>query len=261
PRRARPARWRLGYLRHGAGATGLGAAAAGPAGGARRRHTGGSSPAAAVTAPAAWPSARRQPIATHCRQTVYIPVDRLTLSNGAVFRRTAPPANRAVVWDGPRHGDGFRHQIGQSVSSIIRSPASRAAATTVAAIVGGVVAATALAQPVQAQTQATLLRGSRASVERMYRQAQDHDLTFYETPASVREGIRKGRVERLETNSDFTLHAVSFPYVIASTRVFVERLAKQYRSACGEQLVVTSAVRPETRQPANSSANSVHPTG
>lgn len=119
----------------------------------------------------------------------------------------------------------------------------------------------ALSQPLQAQTQATLLRGSRASVQRMHSQAVDHDLTFYETPAAVREAVRKGRIERLEGNRDFRLHAVSFPYVIASTRVFVERLAQQYRSACGEQMVVTSAVRPETRQPANSSDESVHPTG
>jgi hypothetical protein len=31
--------------------------------------------------------------------------------------------------------------------------------------------------------------------------------------------------------------------------------------ACGEQLVVTSALRPTTRQPRNGSARSVHPTG
>src|SRR5690606_27891817 len=39
------------------------------------------------------------------------------------------------------------------------------------------------------------------------------------------------------------------------------RLASQYRSACGEQMVVTSALRPESRQPRNSSSLSVHPTG
>lgn len=129
--------------------------------------------------------------------------------------------------------------------------------TAMAAAVGGLT----LAQPAHAQTQATLLRGSPASVERMYQQALDHDLKFYETPAAVREAVRLGRVEPLAPNADVRLHAVSFPYVIASTRIFVERLGQQYRSACGEQMVVTSAVRPETRQPANSAANSVHPTG
>lgn len=132
----------------------------------------------------------------------------------------------------------------------------------VAAIIGGgIVGSAALAQPAQAQTQATLLRGSRASVERMYRQAQDHELTFHETAKSIREAVDEGRLEELKPDSDFALHDVSYPYVLASTRVFVERLSSQYRSACGDQLVVTSAVRPASRQPVNSSENSVHPTG
>lgn len=132
----------------------------------------------------------------------------------------------------------------------------------VAAIIGGsIVGGVALAQPVQAQTQATLLRGSKASVERMYQQAEDHDLTFHETSKSIHEAVSNGRMEQLKPNSDFTLHAVSYPYVLASTRVFVERLAQQYRSACSEQLVVTSAVRPASHQPVNSSTISVHPTG
>lgn len=130
-----------------------------------------------------------------------------------------------------------------------------------AIIGGGIIGGVALAQPVQAQTQATLLRGSKASVERMYQQAQDHDLTFHKTSKSIREAVSDGRMEQLKPNSDFTLHAVSYPYVLASTRVFVERLASQYRSACSEQLVVTSAVRPSSHQPVNSSTNSVHPTG
>ncbi len=41
----------------------------------------------------------------------------------------------------------------------------------------------------------------------------------------------------------------------------MERLAAQYRAACGEQLVVTSLTRPMTRQPRNASERSVHPTG
>jgi nucleoid-associated protein YgaU len=41
----------------------------------------------------------------------------------------------------------------------------------------------------------------------------------------------------------------------------VDRLSAQYMDACGEQLIVTSAVRPARRQPANSTERSVHPTG
>jgi LysM repeat protein len=54
---------------------------------------------------------------------------------------------------------------------------------------------------------------------------------------------------------------VSFPYARPEVKTFVERLASQYRSACGERLVVTSLTRPLNRQPSNSSPLSVHPTG
>jgi LysM repeat protein len=41
----------------------------------------------------------------------------------------------------------------------------------------------------------------------------------------------------------------------------VERFAQQYRAACGEQLVVTSAMRPRSFRLPNSVDRSVHPTG
>lgn len=130
-------------------------------------------------------------------------------------------------------------------------------AVAAAGLLGGAI----LGRPVQAQTQATFLRGSKASVQRMYDQARDHRLTFYENSAQLREAIGLGRLDQLDGNDDYRLHQVSFPYVVSSTRVFVERLASQYRTACGEQLVVTSATRPESRQPSNSTEKSVHPTG
>lgn len=105
------------------------------------------------------------------------------------------------------------------------------------------------------------LRGSRASIERMYRHAVAEDLSFFETPASVRRQVAAGRLVRLRPDATYRLHRVGYPYVRPATRTFVERLAAQYRDACGEPLVVTSAVRPATRQPANSADLSVHPTG
>jgi hypothetical protein len=45
------------------------------------------------------------------------------------------------------------------------------------------------------------------------------------------------------------------------TALFLERLSAQYRRACGERLVVTSAVRPLTVRLPNGSRRSVHPTG
>jgi hypothetical protein len=105
------------------------------------------------------------------------------------------------------------------------------------------------------------LRGSLASISRMYRQAVREKLPFYETSTGVRNAVRKGRLVRLRTTWGVTYERARWPYVQGETRVFAERLGAQYRSACGERLVITSAVRPATRQPANATERSVHPTG
>jgi len=105
------------------------------------------------------------------------------------------------------------------------------------------------------------LRGSLASISRMYRQALQEKLPFYETSAGVHNAARKGKLVRLRTTTGVTWERVRWPYVQPETRVFAERLGAQFRAACGQRLVVTSAVRPATRQPANATERSVHPTG
>lgn len=106
------------------------------------------------------------------------------------------------------------------------------------------------------------LRGSISSVNRMYRQARAEDFSFFETTASVRRAVAAGVLVRLdEKGRDFELAEVGYPFVRRATLTFVERLGAQYHESCGEPLVVTSAVRPETRQPPNSTERSVHPTG
>jgi hypothetical protein len=105
------------------------------------------------------------------------------------------------------------------------------------------------------------LRGSRASLVRQNRQAKLHDYTYLKHPADVERFVQAGYLVRIRGNADFELARVSFPYARPEVRVFLERLGQQYRSACGEKLVVTSLVRPTTRQPHNASPLSVHPTG
>jgi hypothetical protein len=105
------------------------------------------------------------------------------------------------------------------------------------------------------------LRGSRASVARPYRYAEQRDLRFLRTVAGVRRAARLGRVVRLSPSADYRLHDVSLPYVRPATHAFVVELARRYRAACGERLVVTSATRPRSAQPSNASTRSVHPTG
>lgn len=98
-------------------------------------------------------------------------------------------------------------------------------------------------------------------MNRPYRYATAHDLTFSHTSRDVRRALHEGYLVRLRGGGDYVLHEVSFPYVSRTTYTFVRRLAAQYHRGCGEKLVITSAVRPEVAQPANSSPRSVHPTG
>jgi hypothetical protein len=141
------------------------------------------------------------------------------------------------------------------VSGPRRPVARRASARTLAA------AAIASAALLPAVAGGQSLRGSKASIARMHSQAVEHGLHFYETATGARQAAGKGRFRRLAGNADYRVHQVSFPYVTDETALFVERLASQYRKACGEQMVVTSALRPESRQPRNSTDLSVHPTG
>lgn len=128
---------------------------------------------------------------------------------------------------------------------------------TMTKVVFAMLALAALPPRVDAQS----LRGSLASISRMHRQAQRENLPFYETTAGVRNAVKKGRLVRLRTTGGVTYSRVRWPYVQAETRLFAERLGAQYRAACGERLVITSAVRPASRQPANATERSVHPTG
>lgn len=109
--------------------------------------------------------------------------------------------------------------------------------------------------------QAQSLAGSKASMVRQSRVARQHDFTYLRTSSQVHEFARRGLLVRLAGNSDYRVADVSFPYARAEVKTFVERLSDQYRSACGERLVVTSLTRPTTRQPRNASPLSVHPTG
>ena len=105
------------------------------------------------------------------------------------------------------------------------------------------------------------LRGSIASVDRMYDRAVQDGLTFYETTNAVHWAAARGELVQLHSDHGYTLRRVNFPYVRPATLTFVERLADNYERVCDAPLVVTSGVRPESRQPSNSSHRSVHPTG
>jgi len=105
------------------------------------------------------------------------------------------------------------------------------------------------------------LLGSPASLDRQNDAARMHDFTYIDTRARLQGFVEQGRLVSVKPDRDLALHQVSFPWARPEVALFVERLAGQYRSACGEQLVVTSLTRPTSHQPRNASDRSVHPTG
>jgi len=121
--------------------------------------------------------------------------------------------------------------------------------------------AAAVALVVASDAGAAELRGSRASMLRQRRLARRNDLTLLKTTADLRRFVRAGRLKRVRSSRSVELAGVQFPYARPAVRTFVRRLGTQYRRACGEKLVVTSLVRPLSRQPPNASSLSVHPAG
>jgi len=117
----------------------------------------------------------------------------------------------------------------------------------------------ALAFPGGAASQS--LKGSRASVDRQARVAEEHDFSFLGTGQRVQTFADRGLLVRVRAGADVELHGVSYPYARPEVALFITRLAPQYHSACRERLGVTSLTRPTSRQPRNASERSVHPTG
>lgn len=105
------------------------------------------------------------------------------------------------------------------------------------------------------------LRGTSASLDRQTQQAHGHGFEYLKDAADVTRLLKLGMLVPLSGNDDYELHLVSFPYARPEVRLFVERLAAEYRAECGQRLVVTSLTRPQSRQPRNASRRSVHPTG
>ena len=106
------------------------------------------------------------------------------------------------------------------------------------------------------------LGGSRRSLIRQHRIAKKNEYKFLRTAAEVREWVRQERLVTFTTSANYVLsNEVSFPYARPAVKMFIERLAAQYRAATGERLVVTSLTRPINEQPENASALSVHPAG
>jgi hypothetical protein len=108
---------------------------------------------------------------------------------------------------------------------------------------------------------AQALRGSTTAMRKQNNIAHEQDYSFLRSAGDVREFVEKGLLVPVRSSSAFKLADVSFPYTRPAVKTFIERIAPQYKSACGEKLVITSLTRPLSRQPRNASHLSVHPAG
>ena len=110
--------------------------------------------------------------------------------------------------------------------------------------------------------EAASLTPSRPGLLRQVRAARDHGFPYAQNDADVRAMLERGALVRINGDANHVVKwGVSQPYARPEVELFLERLAAQYRGACGKRLVVTSLVRPKSRQPRNASELSVHPTG
>lgn len=114
-----------------------------------------------------------------------------------------------------------------------------------------------LSSPATAQS----LRGSPGTVDRQNQAALAHDFTFLNDAQHVQRFVEAGYLVPVRSNDAFRVKRIGFPYARPEVELFLSRLGRQYREACGEELVVTSLTRPWSRQPRNASSRSVHPTG
>ena len=141
---------------------------------------------------------------------------------------------------------------------------ARRSAVALAALAATVatVAVASVAHGQRANRQPEALRGSKASVEKMYDFAQSHRFQFYLTPTTLDNAIAAGKLVPLTGDENYELtRGVGFSYATVEAREFITQFAPQYLAACGTPLTVTSAARPMSRQPRNANPHSVHPTG
>ena len=111
------------------------------------------------------------------------------------------------------------------------------------------------------QLSAQTLKGSRATMRRQNSVAKNEDFTFLKNTDQLWRFVDNGLLVAVQNTKSLKLEGVSFPYTRPAVKMFAQRLASQYKDACGERLVVTSLTRPLSRQPWNASDLSVHPAG
>lgn len=128
-------------------------------------------------------------------------------------------------------------------------------------LLGALVAAAFTAAPAVADVPVSL-RGSAPAMARQHNVALEAGYPFARTPAHMAELEAQGELVRLYGNEDYGFReGVRSMVARPEMEIFIRRLARDYRAACGEKLIVTSLTRPLSRQPRNAHRLSVHPAG
>jgi len=105
------------------------------------------------------------------------------------------------------------------------------------------------------------LRGSPESMARQHAVAVASELSFLGTLEEMELLAEEGALVSIDGGPHYEVMDWVFPFGLPEVRTFVERVAAQYRDACGEEMVVTSLTRPYSEQLPNSHQLSVHPAG
>jgi len=109
--------------------------------------------------------------------------------------------------------------------------------------------------------EAQKLTGSPESIQNQWLYARGTGLEFMPNAQAIEFYVAAGLLVDLRENPKLEFVDVSFPFVLPSTKQWVDEFERIRPAFCGETLVITSGIRPLDRQPSNASLWSVHPTG
>lgn len=152
-------------------------------------------------------------------------------------------------------GDGAPSQSAPAGAAEPDQPGPASPATTGEVLVGAVDAVLA-----EHDVEVTL-RGSPASMARQHAVAVASELSFVGTLEEMEVMAGEGELVAIDGGPHYEVMDWVFPYGLPPVGRFVQRVAYEYREACGEEMVVTSLTRPFSEQPPNAHQLSVHPAG
>ena len=105
------------------------------------------------------------------------------------------------------------------------------------------------------------LKGSARSLNRQQHARAKARLKLHKTWKTAGVDVARGKLLRIRESRTLELANVSYPYAHPKLKLLLEKLSRLYWRRCRTPLVVTSLLRPTSKQPRNASSRSVHPAG